>query len=226
GDVCWLQFNGYKDAIVDHGRPLTSVAHEFFHLLGRPHASYGCDGGANGQSAESWPDPEGHTHSLGLDTILGSGKKGPFALPSTPPDNFYDFMSYCTHGNESISWGSVRNWNKVFHDNSQAGARVVGSRHAAAGPRRESLLVHAYLNHDGTTLIGSVAPVDAPQQPPGNSAFRLIGFNAAGEQIAAVRMLQSLVHVDRAVPPVTLEGVIPAAGVVRVAIVTGGTTLV
>ncbi|MGH2875440.1 MAG: hypothetical protein ACRDLV_04245, partial [Solirubrobacteraceae bacterium] len=125
-DICWLQAAIYQDAVVEWQRPLTSVAHELFHLLGRPHASDCGGGGSNGQTAESWPpDQMGYTQSVGLDTILGSGVHGgPYAIASPPGQTWYDFMSYCANAGDTDSpltfspapaWGSTHNWNAVMH---------------------------------------------------------------------------------------------------------------
>jgi hypothetical protein len=237
-DICWDQFNGYRTAVVEYQRPLTSVAHEFFHLLGRPHASFGCGGGDNGQSAESWPPDEmGFTQSIGLDTMLGSGiAGGPYAIPSPPGGKtWFDFMSYCANpgfvaplGKDGDAWGSVHNWNAVleadrYHARDLASARsMLGARATAPVP---SFHVSAFLNHDGTTTIVSVTPLDAHGRPASASGYHLIGLDAAGHQVTDVQMALNAVHVDHEAAPVELDGVIPSAGVVSVAIVHDGATL-
>jgi len=82
----------HQVAIVqDAGRPLSSVAHEFGHMLGRAHASKDCGGGADGQIGEDWPDTltgatpalqsdaHGGILGVGLDRWAGSGgASGPY----------------------------------------------------------------------------------------------------------------------------------------------------
>jgi hypothetical protein len=255
-DYCWSNGIGNtieSDAVVDLNRPLTSVAHEFFHLLGRPHAS-GCNGGgANGQIAESWPPDEmGFTQSIGLDTTLGSGiAGGPYALASPPPTssspvcdsaalvpnqcpasvNWFDFMSYCAFAGDGDpltsgdAWGSVHNWNAVL-DASRYRAVPRSMVHAGnASAHVPSLRVSAILNPDGTASVASVTPVEAPPEPPSQSGFHLIGSDISGKHVADVQMLVDAVHVDGELPPVVLYGVIPAAGVASIAIVRDGAKL-
>jgi hypothetical protein len=259
-NYCWSNGIGNtieSDAVVELHRPLTSVAHEFFHLLGRPHAS-GCNGGgSNGQTAESWPPDEmGFTQSIGLDTTLGSGTAGgPYALPSPPPTssapvcdsaapvhsqcppsaNWFDFMSYCAFSGvgdpltSGDAWGSVHNWNAVLEASRYHAKDLPGRRSMArarnASAHVPSLRVSAILNHDGTASVASVTPVEAPPEPPSQSGFHLIGSDISGKHVADVQMLVNAVHVDGEVPPVVLDGVIPAAGVASVAIVRNGSKL-
>ena len=70
--------------------------------------------------------------------------------------------------------------------------------------------------------IERVAPLDSPPQPPSASPYRLVGFNATGQLVANVAMIQGLLHADNTGNGLSLDGVIPAAGVVRVAIVRAG----
>jgi hypothetical protein len=235
-DICWSEFNGYMDSVVSWGRPLTSVAHEFFHLLGRPHASDCNGGGSNGQTAESWPpDQMGYTQSVGLDTTLGSGLNGgPYAVPSPPGQTWYDFMSYCASGSNTTSpltlahapsWGSTHNWNAVMES-----FRFHAADQAAASPRvtsarRPSLEITGFLFHDGTASITTVTPLQAPSRAVTDSGIELVGLDAAGHQVASAPLGLDAIHVDAEVPPVGLSGVIPSAGVATVEIVSSGNVL-
>src|SRR5439155_25862782 len=108
---------------VDVGRPLTSVAHETFHDLGRPHADPNCGG-----KGPSWPpDQRGDLDGIGLDRHPGSGGSvaQPYNLlsPDVPGQDKeqYDIMSYCSGGTasggtncmETCAWISPRNWDAV-----------------------------------------------------------------------------------------------------------------
>jgi hypothetical protein len=230
-NVCITELSAYKDAVVEYQRPLTSVSHEFFHLLGRPHASDCNGGGSNGQTAEDWPpDQKGYTQSIGLDTTLGSGSSGPYALASNSPGPWFDFMSYCADSSfvsnplTSNSWGSVHNWNAVLEDKRYHRAVAPGGL-AAAAPRSPSLHVHGFEQPDGSGAISSVTPVQAPPQPASQSGYHLVGQDASGKTVADVQMLAAPVHVDGQAPPIALDGVIPSAGVTSVAIVHGGASL-
>jgi hypothetical protein len=229
-DVCWEEFNGYKDAVVEWQRPLTSVSHEFFHLLGRPHASNCNGGGSNGQTAEDWPPDEmGYTQSVGLDTTLGSGLAGgPYAIPSPPGATWYDFMSYCASGadtaspltlNPSPSWGSTHNWNAVMESFRYHAADQPSARALASSARRPSLEVNGFLFHDGTASITAVTPLRASSRALPDSGVELVGLDAAGHEVTSAPLRLDAIHVDGEVPPVGLSGVIPAAGVARVEIV-------
>lgn len=123
-------------------RPLTSVAHEVVHTLGRPHA--GCPN-SGGQRGEAWPPDEvGLLQGVGIDRRAGSGgTAGPFRIiaPNQSPSGqtcapaagadctgtarpqFTDLMSYCLPGDpppiaapgESGVWISTRNWTTLLN---------------------------------------------------------------------------------------------------------------
>jgi hypothetical protein len=225
---CFGDFHLEHDAVVERKRPTTSVAHELGHLLGRVHADLACGGNSDGQEGEAWPpDDRGLIQSVGLATDLGTGTTGPYAVVAGPKE-YFDYMSYCTNGGDypkplvdGNAWVSVRNWNRILGDfdltRSAPAARV---RAAAPGPAVASLHVRGFAT-TGNASIVSVSPVSSPPQPSSNSDFHLIGLDAAGAQVADVGMLQAGVHTDGAPPSLTLDGVIPSAGVVSVAIVQG-----
>ena len=226
-DICWSSFDSYADAVVEVNRPLTSVGHEFFHLLGRPHASKDCGGGTDGQVGEDWPpDEHGYLQSVGLDTQMGSGVTGPYRIVGdTSVKPWFDFMSYCASTDESSifttgnSWVSVHNWNAAFEDHRYHRA---AKQRAVAGPRVASLHISAIADPDGSVRIVATRPVDAPAQPPSESGYHLIGFDPAGNQVVDVQMLSNPTHADGSPPALALDGVIPAANVARVQIVREG----
>lgn len=234
-DICWSSFSSYSDAVVEWQRPLTSVAHEFFHLLGRPHASNCGGGGSNGQTAETWPpDQMGFTQSVGLDTMLGSGLNGgPYALPSPPGQTWFDFMSYCANANltatpltqsPSPSWGSTHNWNAVM-EHFRYRARDVPARPRRTSPARPSLAVTGFLIAGGRARISSVTPLQAASRALPDKGLELVGLDAVGHQVATAPLVPHLFHVDHEVQPLGLTGLIPAVGVVTVEFVSSGRVL-
>ena len=245
GSWCWSLLDTISSASVENARPLTSVAHEWYHLLGRPHAS-DCDGGgSNGQVAESWPpDQEGYLQSVGINTQLGSGVGGtPYdVVPGSPglyhkdPNAWYDFMSYCADSTNLAhpltdaltldSWISVHNWNAVL--SARAYARRVAPRAAARveGPKVASLVISAAASPaDATATILSVTPVQAQAQRASESAYHLIAADASGATLADVPMLEGSDHTDHSTPGLSLHAVVPATAVARVSIVKDGSTL-
>ncbi len=232
-------------AFVNSPEPLVSVAHELFHLFGRPHAS-ACNGAAVGisgkgtQPAETWPpDQQGYLQSVGL-APAEPGYRVPYqVIPATSAagTQWYDFMSYCdnvydgdpltgTHN----AWVSVHNWNAVLsefgysaaHDRPTARTGSSAAVHTVA-----SLQVRASVQPGGQVTIGDVEPVRAPPQKSFTSPYDLIATGANGAAVAEVPMQTSFGHVD-ARPPhpiLTLTGVVPAAGATGVRISASGATL-
>ena len=235
-DWCWSELHAYADAITEWQRPLTSVAHEFFHLLGRPHASNCGGGGSNGQTAESWPpDQMGYTQSIGLDTTLGSGiDGGPYALPSPANSSkpWFDFMSYCANTNNTSdpltldAWGSTHNWNAVMEQFRYHAADIANRSAPATSAARPSLEVDAAVPHGAAAQITAVTPLIAASRALPVSGFELVGLDAAGQQVASAPMFAHTLHIDGEAPPIRLSGLIPAASVVAVEVVSGGTVLV
>jgi hypothetical protein len=230
-DICWSSFDDYSDAVVEVNRPLTSVGHEFFHLLGRPHASKSCGGNDNGQTGENWPpDEQGYLQGVGLDTDLGSGfRGGPYALVGdTSVKSWFDFMSYCANTSDvnpfttGDSWVSVKNWNAAFEDHRYHRSAQRARVRAVSGPRVPSLHVGAIADPDGSVRIVATAPVSAPAQPASESGYHLVGLDGSGNPVVDLQMLSSPTHADGVPPALALDGVIPAAGVAAVQIVRDG----
>jgi hypothetical protein len=231
---CFLDFHLEDDAVVDWNRPLSSVSHEFGHLLGRPHADLLCGGNSNGEEGQSWPpDDRGYLQSRGLTTIMGTGVAGgPFAVIGDQKQ-WYDFMSYCGSNADSLAqplnasadqWISVRNWNRILDSHKLTAKRLARPVRAAQGPAVDSLHVSATTDPIATA-IHTVEPISSPPQPASQSAYRLVGLDAAGAPVAEVAMLEARVHVDGQPPGLSLDGVIPAANVASVAIVRDAATL-
>ena len=100
-------------------RPVTSVAHEIFHLLAFKHTSAECGSGAS-QSDRSWPVPLGRMDSVGIDTTPSSGGPGANAppyriIPDEVANQGFDLMSYCgIMSGDAPHWISARNWNRAL----------------------------------------------------------------------------------------------------------------
>jgi hypothetical protein len=131
--------NDAPTAVTSFKRPLTSVAHELYHGLGRVHASPSCGGGDGDQRSEPWPPDElGYIQGIGIDPRPGSGgAAGPYRIIADPPPeppgfvakpgsqagHWYDFMSYCASpggkGADEVttdfnSWISVKGWEEML----------------------------------------------------------------------------------------------------------------
>lgn len=237
GGWCWNLLGSVGRAIVEYKRPLTSVAHEWFHLLGRLHASPGCGGGSNGHKAESWPpDQMGYLQSVGINTILGSGANGaPYDVVPNNTRQWYDLMSYCADGgtipdpvNKALvlnSWVSVRNWNAILSERAFKARGRPRRAVRAAGPQVPSLVISGAAFADGNVSVVSVTPRPAPAQHASDSPYHLVASDAAGATLADVAMVETSEHVDGAPSVTGLYAVVPAAGVARVAIVRNGTVL-
>lgn len=230
--VCYAPPRLPEIAVVEYGRPLSSSGHEIGHLFGLNHASGGCDASLEDSPYDDWPpDQRGLTQSVGLDLRQGSGRAGgPFEITSPPgTTSVFDQMSYCgansvaaaTLFREPDKWTSVRNWNKMFD---KAGDL---DRRASLVPRQSGVAVPSLAvagsGAGATAAIERVTPVDA-LPADGGSPFRLLGFDASGIKVADVGMRESRNHVHGGTSS-TLSGVLPAAGVVRVAIARDGQVL-
>ncbi len=94
-------------------RPLSSVAHEIEHLLGRDHAGGACGASAEKSPFDPWPpDGQGFLNSVGYnwdtDTTIFPDRAG-----GDPKD--YDLMTYCgqNSGDDPDKWISVQGWNQL-----------------------------------------------------------------------------------------------------------------
>ena len=243
--TCWqdLGTTTHDFAYVNAPQPLSSVAHELFHLFGRKHASPACGGQASGGS-ETWPpDQMGNLQSVGLAPAPAGFSLGPYkVLPGDDPnDPWFDFMSYCGFvspgdplGPNQNEWVSVHNWNAIMASFSygpaadrSGAARAARRTHAVAAI--PSLHVSAAIDSAGHLTILGVDPVSTPPWHPQASGlpYQLVAKDASGRVLSSVQMIGSSSHVDGKPPGfvVTLDGVVPAAGVASVAIVNGPTTL-
>jgi hypothetical protein len=221
-------------AVVDYNRPLTSVAHELGHTLGRPHADTACGGGGS-------PDPpsniRGDILGVGLDRrsspykILAAGAKG-------QPGEWYDYMSYCTDNYpETNSWISTTGWNGLFSrfasgsssaapTKAESAARkslVPMSLVAAATPASPFVHVIAWGMKSGLVQIDSVTPrTGTPMPAPANSDYVLVVRDAQQRVAGQARMQADEEHGNRGGEYVLLTGEAAAANAASVEIYRSG----
>jgi hypothetical protein len=212
------------DAVVDYERPLTSVAHELFHIFGRPHAS-ACKGGAG----ETWPpDQQGFLQSIGIDR-----RSSPFKIfyPGLlgEPSQWYDLMSYCAYAGfgppdmpPQDSWVSVHNWNALVNATAVSYAlRISAGQASASSSDRSGLRVRANVNGRSVT-ISSMQPAPSATAQSGASGYRIRSLDAAGHVISEAAMVQSQRHVDGRAAESELVGEVPRAGVSTIQILHNG----
>lgn len=232
----------------DKSRPLDSVMHEIGHGLGLPHADTmphpsgrpDCGGDSkntqppNGtQVGEAWPpDNEGLIQGVGFDRrawdIYRTGSL-PRAFSDAYPaatDHYFDFMSYCSGGDQTHHWISVRNWNRLldFHPPAQT---FNASDRRAIPTVADPVRVIATVAPGGQASIFDVAPGQTTTAPatPG-SPFRLELLDAAGKALASVAPALTPIHVDGRAPGLLLEATLPlSASVASVAVSADGQTV-
>ena len=213
----------HRDAVVDAGRPLTSVVHEVFHLLDRPHASPCQKGGGTAPGSEPWPpDQQGFIQGSGLDPTPGSaGLPGLFRilLPNamTP---FFDLMSYCATiddpptinaGGRRDAWISLHTWNTLAPltrsaTRSVAPANVRRAVPRSATPAVRALGVSAYVI-DGAVTITRVGPQPSGRAPASTaSAYLLVVKDRAGRELSRTPMAIDAAVQESAAVVSTLNG--------------------
>jgi hypothetical protein len=114
-------------AVATEDRPVTLVAHELMHLQGLVHAAAACgaEDDSNGEVDRRWPRPMGQTNSLGWDSRVdmapgtsrafrtdGSAFADPAEFSNVTTE--FDVMSYCTRGNDAVSWLSALNYRRLL----------------------------------------------------------------------------------------------------------------
>lgn len=232
-------FDSVPAMVVSTTRPLTSVAHELGHMIGRKHAGQACPGTAasDPQAGQPWlPDDQGFLQGIGLDLWGIAPQPGGFtASASTPyraiaPDlpgsaaQFYDYMSYCANTNEtssltnaSDSWLSPRGWDDEVNFleawTHKTGGATGPAVRAAARPV-PVLSVGAVGRGDVAVVISTTPGVGVPV--PAGTGPMLVGYNAAGAEVSRaaaqdVALDDSQVH--------SYTGVLASAGVSRVDLV-------
>jgi hypothetical protein len=230
-------------SLVQDTRPLTSVAHELGHALGRVHAGLQCGGNSSGQVGEAWWDPgnwgwldgfglnlTGPSPYLPIDPANSPAKDS----PSTPQDetHWYDLMSYCADLQDLRStnnaWTSVLNWNREidFHATAAAAARAQAAPRRARGTAPANTLEVSAAVIGDTVHVTQVRHVQAsPTAGTPGSRYRLVARSANGTVLATAGVAESFEHVDGPGSYVRLTGRVNATGADAVDIVRDGATV-
>lgn len=225
-------------------RPITGIAHELHHGLGRLHAGINCGSNASGGPGEPWPPvlsgsptTDGLLDGIGLDTTtLGGPPATPYQLRfSTAASSIYDLMSYCAKS-EGRAWISVRNWNRdvEFHppgttyavDRSSALHAYRMEAPSSIAAARSLAVTAVYEVSTNQTTVDNVAPDNGPPTPlQAGQTLTLVGRDAAGNVVARAGAVASLQHIDHSLPQILILGRLPAAGVHEVDIQDNGVTI-
>jgi hypothetical protein len=241
--------------LVDIFRPITSVAHETGHALGRNHAddstaagqldgsgSSGCGGGGG-----PWPpDGLGDLQGIGLDTSVHPYKLIADGLTGEPAQ-WYDLMSYCGGANENQHWISPFGWLHSIsalslfgqrtgrgpnlqvpysgYQGIEAAARYGAVRARTTAAASAGLEVTATVRPGGSTQIDSVIPTTTQLRGLANSPFELVARGSAGQTVANVPMEVLHVHDDPGLTFLMVQATVPRGGVDSVQISSGGTVV-
>lgn len=240
--VCPGTSDGGSHLISDHesfsvvaaNRPLTSVAHEMFHGMGRVHADTACGGNSNGQVGENWPpDQRGQIHGIGLDTRAGSGAgNGPYRVlvpaplvkdnPYGQPGEWIDFMSYCWNKDPGNVWISDGGWNATLgglrNFQQQMGRLSAAFRAASAGA---TLRVTAVTSGSGVRIL-RVKPATGNKLRGAPSSYRLVVRGGAGQVVSDTAMLASVAHTHEGPAPALLKAEVTAEGAAGLEIILDG----
>ena len=224
--------------IADQGRPLTSVAHEWYHEVGHQHASGYCGAAL----ATGWPpDERGYLNSVGIDLDPGSGGEPTlFRTYGASSQQIYDLMSYgpgCDpsarlRGIEDLVWISTRNWTSTLQGNiiidgfADESVRVTapeGSRALAASADGPTLVVSARLGRDRVEGLRVVPGVEGAElSASAASTFHVLTKRADGGVIADVGVAPLLAGEDEPEPMVLVQAQVAATDVARVELVVNG----
>jgi hypothetical protein len=247
-DKFGTQFARPAEAIVDGDRPVTDVDHEIGHMLGLVHASYDCGAGANGNTAESWPpDQHGYIDSIGLDITgappfavvagpggpqrpaadcTGSTPANPPACGGTNPQQYFDFMSYCTWNDPNSdgtlgstnAWVSAANWERMVADLAAQVATGIAGRAdgpGAALPHSQKttpdvMRVFGFSDPQDGTHLTLVDPTPSTAPVIGSaSGFTVAAVSSAGKTTASAPLYGQASHVDGVGGLEVLDGTLP-----------------
>ncbi len=209
-------------------RPVTSIAHEVFHLLGFKHAAPECGAGpTTGPNPDSvpWPVPQGRMDSVGIDTTPGSGQfGGPYRIiADTAASPAYDLMSYCGIGaGDPQHWISAHNWNVALGETPPEQRPI-----KALGRVKRTMVIQAITLPNPQFIRVGQTPLFTPQFAA-PSGFTLVARNSAGNVIQTVPfgvITGTAAAADNPGAPL-LEAQIPPAGVARVELVDPAGTVV
>jgi hypothetical protein len=222
-------------SVVQHkDRPLSSVAHEVGHLMGREHASAACGGGANGQVGEDWPpDQQGFLQGVGVDLRTNAV----LFPPRDGTNPYYDFMSYCgTNGSgDPDHWISVKGWNEemaVLAAGQPGEIKLPFLKKPADTIRPLQaapaiMIVRAIAHQDGYIEIVKVGPGNPahPVAPDPASPYHLVAKDSDGNVLFDEGMKVDDIHIHGAAEDSFLTVTAPADGIASVEIVKDSQTV-
>lgn len=224
--------------VVEFKRPLTSVAHEMFHGFGRDHASDCTPDPENNDpgDTEDWPpDQRGYIQGIGYDVDNGRviAPRALSGVGSTDsgasdfnPDQWYDFMSYCTAfiNPDLDSWIGVLDWERTIDDlrtfSKERGRIPAAAARAGAAQRQATLLVRGSFSK-GVTRLTQVKPATGPVSPApaADTRFLLLARNAGGQELSRVAMKEVKSPSQFVQDALILSAQVPAADVQSLEIV-------
>jgi hypothetical protein len=203
--------------VVGTHRPLTSVAHETGHSLGRWHASGGCGGDDNGEKANSWPDAWGFMDGIGLNVEtfqpVFKGNAPPRPTDDLPggasTGDWYDFMSYC--GRDYDTWVAARNWKAYLASLATFAKLRTPSAHTRAVA--EPVLVVRGFVYEGLVVLTSLRPELGTPTAPGEGEYTVILRDGAGQLLAQAPLAVETLEAHGGASDVFLNGAVPLAGI-------------
>ncbi|HJZ56193.1 MAG TPA: hypothetical protein VKE74_14600, partial [Gemmataceae bacterium] len=196
--------------VQNQGRPLTSVAHELGHRLGRPHASFACGAGDvdNNGPAEHWPPPDtGFIQGVGVDR-RSLQVRFPDRTGGQLGGPFYDFMSYCANNsNDPDSWISLIGWNEsiAFLETGPPGSSMPvlparASRRVTAGALRPVLVVQGFADLQGNISVTKIAEYLRPPRPaPSSSHFEVV-VHTPGGTVLGRQLMETVLGIAHNLP--------------------------
>ena len=209
-------------AVVDTGRPLSSVGHELGHLLGRIHASQACGGNGN-----DWPpDQVGYVDGVGLDRSRRTSDPGapyrivtgkppgagncsdndPPGCGGAEPEHYFDLMSYC--GTEETDWIAARNWEVEIATLNRFGQRVgfdtrsfpsVPVPYVSATLTRAAAIKRLHVDallSGGGAVITDIGPARRSAPEAEHSAYSLVTLDRQSAVLSTTRMATTSGHVE------------------------------
>jgi hypothetical protein len=213
-------------AVQNSLRPLTSVAHELGHMLGRPHASFACGAGDvdNNGAAEHWlPDEQGFIQGVGVDrrnlrVLFPDRSGGNLGGP------YYDFMSYCANvnnANDPDAWISTHGWlttlQTVATGAPSSVARIAPRITRNAGESTAAtvpvLVVQAFIDIQGNAYITKVlSDRRHVRTPPSSSPYRLTVLGRSGQTLSDTPMTVATGYVHQMGAMKFLSAQVPVNG--------------
>jgi hypothetical protein len=239
--------------LVYANRPLSSVAHELGHDLGRNHADDSQatgikDGsgssGCNGNGGPWPPDGLGYMQGIGLDMSTY-----PFRIlyPGLPgePSHWFDKMSYCAQiscptgdpgtlkpCSEPDSWISPYGWLHSISALWLYGQKVGRARDALAAQSQSStrapatnLVVSGVLDSAGGRIT-SVVPTTITMRQPATSSLKLVSLDRSGHTLASTNLFPRLTHDDPGPSYFDFMATVPASGVNSLEVTDNGVVVV